>query len=247
MTGPVPEKAAAGPEMDGPAPNRKARPAGAVLAGADKGPRMALMRGIGFVDRWLNRPLAGLIVSAVRGTPVTPNQLTWLSAAVGLAAAALFARGEPAAFVFAGLAAQLASVIDGADGMLARVRGECSEFGAHLDLFLDRVLDFAVFAGIALGASRHFEEPRLLALGLLATGLYQLQVILFYLTKSYLRSEERGDTGEARAVLYWVVLLCALARRPDVFVYLLLAETVLLVAFRVGRFVQLGRRRGAGV
>ena len=136
-------------------------------------------------------------------TRVTPNQLTWISAVMGVISGALFAQGEPAAFVAAGIAAQLSSIIDGADGMLARARGQCSEFGSHLDLFLDRIIDFCVFAGIALGASRHFQAPHLLALGLLATGLYQLQIILFYLTKSYLKSEERGDTGEARAVLYW--------------------------------------------
>ena len=115
----------------------------------------------------------------------------------------------------AGVAAQLSSIIDGADGMLARARGECSAFGSHLDLFLDRVVDFSIFAGIAVGAGRYFQAPHLLTLGLLATALYQLQIILFYLTKSYLKSEERGDTGEARAVLYWAVFLFAVTGRVD--------------------------------
>ena len=126
--------------------------------------------------------------------------------------------------------------------MLARAKGQCSEFGSHLDLFLDRVIDFSIFAGIALGASRHFQAPHLLTLGLLATGLYQLQIILFYLTKSYLKSEERGDTGEARAVLYWLVLIFAVTSRLDIFIYLLLAETLVLNTFRLGYFVSLGRR-----
>jgi hypothetical protein len=75
----------------------------------------------------------------------------------------------------------------------------------------------------------------------LATGLYQLQIILFYLTKSYLKSEERGDTGEARALLYWAVLIFAVTSRLDIFIYLLLAETVVLNTVRLGHFVRLGR------
>jgi phosphatidylglycerophosphate synthase len=209
---------------------------------AQKGQRSAFMTAIGFVDRQLNRRAAALLVRAVYRTRVTPNQLTWVSAAIGCASGALFAQGEPGFFLLAGVAAQLSSIIDGADGMLARARGECSEYGSHLDLFLDRVIDFSIFAGLALGASRHFQAPHLLNLGLLAAGLYQLQIILFYLTKSFLKSPERGDTGEARAVLYWAVLVAGVTGRPDVFIYLLLAETLVLNTFRLGYFVGLGRR-----
>jgi len=212
------------------------------FSASQKGQRSAFIASISFVDRQLNRRAAALLVKAVYRTRVTPNQLTWVSAAMGCVSAALFAQGETLSFVLAGIAAQLSSIIDGADGMLARARGQCSEFGSHLDLFLDRVVDFSIFAGIALGASRHFQAPSLLSLGLLATGLYQLQIILFYLTKSYLKSEERGDTGEARAVLYWAVLIFAVTGRPDIFIYLLLAETLVLNTFRIGYFVSLGRR-----
>jgi phosphatidylglycerophosphate synthase len=218
-----------------------AAPDGFDFRAARKTQRSAFMRSIGFVDHQLNRRAAALLVKAVYRTSVTPNQLTWVSAVFGWAAGALFAQGTTTMFVLAGVAAQLSSIIDGADGMLARAKGLSSPFGSHLDLFLDRVIDFGVFAGIAVGASRHFQAPHLLALGLLATGLYQLQIILFYLTKSYLKSEERGDTGEARAVLYWLVFLFAVTARLDLFIYLLLAETLVLCTFRLVYFVSLGR------
>lgn len=222
-----------------------AAPGGFDFDAAQKTQRSAFMASIGFVDRQVNRRAAALLVKAVYRTSITPNQLTWVSAVFGWAAGGLFAQGETTAFILAGVAAQLSSIIDGADGMLARAKGLSSPFGSHLDLFLDRVIDFGIFAGIAVGASRHFQAPHLLALGLLATGLYQLQIILFYLTKSYLKSEERGDTGEARAVLYWLVLIFAVTSRLDFFIYLLLAETVVLVTFRLGYFVSLGSRPAA--
>jgi hypothetical protein len=118
---------------------------------APEDPVPAFIASISFVDRHLNRRAAALLVKAVYRTRVTPNQLTWVSAVMGWVSGALFALGEPTAFVLAGLAAQLSSIIDGADGMLARARGQCSPFGSHLDLFLDRVIDFSIFAGIALG------------------------------------------------------------------------------------------------
>ena len=142
-----------------------------------------------------------------------------------------------------GIAAQRSSIIDGADGRVAGARGRCWEFGSHLDLFLDRVIDFAAFAGIALGGGRHFQAPHLLGLDAWPRGLLPLQITLFYLTGRNLKSEEHGVTGEARAVLYWVVLIFAVTSRLDIFIYLLLAETLVLNTFRLGYFVSLGRRR----
>ena len=194
------------------------------------------------LDRLINRPLATVIVRAVLKTGLRPNHLTVAAFVISAAGAGAFLGGTRRSFILAAVLIYAGTVLDGADGMLARARGQCSAFGSHLDLFLDRIIDFSIFAGIALGASRHFQAPHLLALGLLATGLYQLQIILFYLTKSYLKSEERGDTGEARALLYWLVLIFAVTSRLDIFIYLLLAETVVLNTFRLGYFISLSNR-----
>ncbi len=198
---------------------------------------------IKFVDVYINRPMAGLIVRAVFKTGITPNSLTYFSFIVGMVGAYFFTRGTVTDFIVAGILTQLASVIDGADGMLARAKNMCSEYGSHLDLFLDRITDFSLFSCIGLGVSIYSKNPRFLYLGLLAAGLYMLQINLFYLTKSYQQNKERGDTGEARALLLLLVLIFAVANHLEIFIYLLLAQAIIMDTGRMIYFISLGFKK----
>jgi len=85
------------------------------------------------INRFLNRPIASLIVRALFRTRVTPNQVTVAGFLVGLAGAGFFLTGERWPVAVGGALAQLSSIIDCADGMLARSRGQESEFGAALE------------------------------------------------------------------------------------------------------------------
>ncbi len=198
---------------------------------------------IKYLDLYLNRPVASLIVRAVYKTSITPNDLTYISFFLGILGAFFFTRGEYLYFILGGISAQLCSIVDGADGMLARAKNMCSEYGSHLDLFLDRIIDFSLFAAIALGAGDYFKDNNLLFLGVLGSGLYLLQTNLFYITKSYLQVKDKGETGETRAVVMWAILICALANRLDIFIYLGVAETVIMNIFRVFYFVNQGKKK----
>ncbi|MCU0287955.1 MAG: CDP-alcohol phosphatidyltransferase family protein, partial [Acidobacteria bacterium] len=142
-------------------------------------------------------------------------------------------------FVLGGICTQLSSIIDGADGMLARAKNMCSSFGSYLDLFFDRIIDFTLWVGISFGAGLYFGDPKLTHLGLLAAGLYLLHVNLFYLTKSFRQVDDKGNTGEARAILMLFVLIFSITGRMDIFIYLFLAETILVNAFRLIYFLNL--------
>ena len=200
------------------------------------------MRWLRFVDAGLNRPLASLIARAAFPTRVSPNDLSYLSCLLGLLAAWCFSRGDYGAALAGALLAQASSIVDGADGMLARARNACTSYGAHLDLLLDRVIDFFVLAGIALGLWAKFDSPALAVLGMLVAGMYLLQIHLFYLTKSVLGVTATGDNGEARAVLYWVILAFGIAGRLDLFVYVMLAETAIVNVVRLIYFMRIGRK-----
>lgn len=208
-----------------------------------KNPTNPFINKIKFIDMYLNRPVASLVVRAVFNTPITPNVLTFISFIIGILGAFFFSRGNALYFIFGGICAQLSSIIDGADGMLARAKNMCSDFGSHLDLFLDRILDFSLLVGISLGTSIYFKNSNYLFLGLLTAGLYLLQVNLFYLTKSYLQLKDKGDTGEARAVLMLLMLILGVLRRLDIFIYLLLIETALVNIIRLLYFIKLGREK----
>jgi phosphatidylglycerophosphate synthase len=207
-----------------------------------KNPTDPFINKIKFVDFYLNRPAASLVVRAVFNTRVTPNGLTYTSFFFGLLGAFFFSRGEYLFLILGGAAAQLSSIIDGADGMLARSKNMCSEYGANLDLFLDRIIDFSLLVGISLGANIYFKNPNLLFLGVLTAGLYLLQINLFYLTKSYLQLKDRGDTGEARAILMLLMLIFAILARMDIFIYLLLAETAIVNTCRLLYFISLRKK-----
>ena len=135
------------------------------------------------VERYITRPLASLIVRLIWKTPITPNQVTVLSFITGIVAATIFLRGTPQAFLVAGLITWLASILDCADGMLARSRNQQTRYGAYLDLFFDRITDFFLFSFGVIGHYLYSGNWRLLLLGSIAVALYFLQVTLYYLVR----------------------------------------------------------------
>jgi phosphatidylglycerophosphate synthase len=183
------------------------------------------------IDKYVNRPLASLIVRAVYRTGVTPNQLTLLAFALGLAGAYSFSRGTPSAFLVGGLLAQASSIMDNADGMLARARNQMSEFGAQLDIYLDRVNEFFLLICIALGQYRYSGSIELLIVGLAATAIYFLQVSLFYLTKNFVRDFQKGETGELRSWMMFLICLCGVLNRLVYGIYFFLALGAGIILF----------------
>lgn len=201
------------------------------------------MNPLKYVDLYLNRPVAALIVRAVYHTRITPNGLTYISFFIGFIGALLFLGAEHKFFILGGILVQLSSIIDGADGMLARAKNMRSDFGAHLDLFFDRIIDFALFVCMTIGVSAYYNSQFLLKLGLIGAGLYLLQVNLFYITKSYQKKTSTGETGEFRAIVNWAALILAVANHLEIFLYLGLIETAVVVVVRSVFFISLGRKK----
>ena len=90
----------------------------------------------GLVSRTLNRPVSIAMSSLWAYTPITPNQLTLLTFAIALAGAALMATQN---FVAGVILLQFASIQDGCDGEVARLKYKTSKIGAWLDTILDDV------------------------------------------------------------------------------------------------------------
>lgn len=105
--------------------------------------------GDGPVARYLNRPLSLRITSRLLSRPVKPWQVTVASFGLTLVAATSFAVGHAAT---GGLLAQMAAILDGVDGELARVRYQDSPFSGLYDALLDRVGDAALIGGMTLYA-----------------------------------------------------------------------------------------------
>jgi phosphatidylglycerophosphate synthase len=188
------------------------------------------------IDKFINRPLASLIVRAVYRTGVTPNQLTYLAFALGLASAYCFSRGMASAFLAGGILAQASAIMDNADGMLARARNQMSEFGAQLDIYLDRVNEFFLLTGIVLGEYRYQENVTTLIIGFAAMGIYFLQVTLFYLTKNFDRDFQKGETGELRSWMMFSIFLGGILNRLTAGLYVFFVFAIGIVLFQTINF-----------
>jgi CDP-L-myo-inositol myo-inositolphosphotransferase len=166
------------------------------------------------LDRFIVRPCASLLVRAVYRTRLKPNDLTVASFFLALVAGLVYLAGKPICFAVGGVLAMLSTIFDNADGMLARAKDMTSRYGAYLDLFLDRIADFAVLAGIAFGIYRSSHDPRVLMLGLMTLGLYFLQVSLYYLANVYAGNSTNGEGAEAKNLAVFLILVFSLAGWP---------------------------------
>ena len=102
----------------------------------------------GPVARYLNRPLSVWISRYLVQRNVTPNQISLFSFLCSLLAAGLFALGGYFALFLGGVLAQFASIIDGCDGEVARLKYQSSDFGGWFDAVLDRYADAFLLFGL---------------------------------------------------------------------------------------------------
>ena len=95
---------------------------------------------------WVFRPLAHLVVLALLPLRVPPPAVVLAGAGVGLAGAVEIGRHQ---FLVAALLLQLKTVLDNADGQLARLSGRVTAFGRYLDSESDLIVNAALFVGLA--------------------------------------------------------------------------------------------------
>jgi phosphatidylglycerophosphate synthase len=106
------------------------------------------------LDRRIHRPVARTLARSLVTSGITPNQLTLLTLAPALFAAYCFYH---AAFLYAwaGAACFYAwSVLDHADGELARIKSSTSSFGQKLDDAMDVVNSVVMLCGLFYGFVR---------------------------------------------------------------------------------------------
>jgi hypothetical protein len=112
----------------------------------------------GFFTTFFVSPYSRYIARWCARHGLTPNQMTTVSMAMGVVAAALFALGSRPGLVGGAVVLQAAFTIDCVDGQLARYTRQFSKLGAWLDSIFDRGKEYVVYVGLALGASRGFGD-----------------------------------------------------------------------------------------
>ena len=104
--------------------------------------------------------LARRLVTPLKSSRVTPNHLTTVRLAVGMAGAAALARGEFVSTNVGALLIVLSNFIDHTDGELARISGKSSKFGHFYDLASDAFVTIALFVCMGVGVALvHGDSP----------------------------------------------------------------------------------------
>jgi phosphatidylglycerophosphate synthase len=120
----------------------------------------------GFVSRHCNRPVSLALSRLFIRLGLTPNMISAAGLALGLAGAWLVAGGGYGASLLGAFLFQLASVVDGSDGEVAKLTYSASPHGSWIDTACDQVASLAFFAALPVGAWRATGAPVYLHLGL---------------------------------------------------------------------------------
>ncbi|MET1101558.1 MAG: CDP-alcohol phosphatidyltransferase family protein, partial [Pyrodictiaceae archaeon] len=148
----------------------------------------------GPISRYVNRRISMRITKAIihYNLPLTPNQVSVISFLLSIIAAALILLGQ---YLWGGILVQISSIIDGADGELARALGKASRLGGLLDSIFDRLADISIIAAIAYEvASIELAHPTIVLLVSLAALSGDIMV-------SYLHARGEASLGKHPALI----------------------------------------------
>jgi hypothetical protein len=197
-----------------------------------------------FMDRLITRFISRQLTSLFLKTSHTPNQITFLSLFIGLAAALCFFYGGHNMGIAGSILLLVSAWIDCVDGEVARLKFMTSEWGAKVDIFSDNIVHCSVFFAIGMGLYFSTGESIFKYLGLLAVLGNLTNFIL--LSKTILRkkakatkklplesySENFSDQLANRDFIYFLFAL-ALFGRLDVFILLAAAGSNFLAIYLV--------------
>ncbi len=139
------------------------------------------------------RPIAVFFVHRIKQSKITPIHLTLLFGLTGIAAVYCMFAGF---YVTAGLLLVLKSIIDAADGELARVKNTPSYVGRYLDSVFDFCLNGLFFGAIAILSNSSF------LLMCLAFFCFQVQGTLYNYYYVILRNRSIGGDTTSKIFEY---------------------------------------------
>ncbi len=113
---------------------------------------------------------------------LTPNRLTALSFATGLAAGVCILAAEPIYFFIAAFLINFSHVLDCMDGQMAKYRGTSSRFGNYFDKVTDQVKVFVWFAAASYASFNQTQSVTPVILGFTGVCFYYLRVYVKYVT-----------------------------------------------------------------
>ena len=154
-------------------------------------------------DAWwtvlLVDPVASrLTLPVANHTRITPNQISFVSFAIGLLSAAAFTRGTHGWLALGALAFHVSFVLDCMDGKVARLKGTGTAFGMWLDFSFDRYKFWICAAALAYGQYRITGEVLFVWLALFVSFFDMLRYLNAWQVAKVRREMDRRLKAAAR-------------------------------------------------
>lgn len=145
--------------------------------------------------RWVNRRLARSVAPVAVAWGLTPNVVTFLSAALSISGVAVlvFAPAETLAGIAAATLLAFGYVLDSADGQVARLTRSAGPAGEWLDHVVDAFRTPLIHTGVAIAYYVHHPDDVwlmgvALAYALLSSGQFMSQILAEQLSTRHGRS-----------------------------------------------------------
>jgi len=170
----------------------------------------------GFMSRHVERRISLAVTRRLAAGPITPNAMTILSAAIGLASAPFFLSASPVWQLTGALLLLTHSILDGCDGELARLKFMQSPRGAMLDYWGDNLVHVAVFTCIAIGWSLAVGAAWPLIAGAVSVAATLGSAALMFERTAHDRAPIDGviDALASRDFVYILLVLSAFGKAP---------------------------------
>jgi len=145
----------------------------------------------GFFSVFFLRKFSKLLTWVAVKVGATPNQVTLISFAIGLYSAYSFSLGGFWNLFLGAVLLQLSIIVDCVDGELARYTRKFSQLGAWLDAVTDRVKEYMVFLGLAIGADKEGRDLWIPAIAMMLIQTFRHLSDYNYARVTRFRAEEK--------------------------------------------------------
>lgn len=187
----------------------------------------------GIISRNFNRKVSLWISSLLMKTGISANQVTGITSVVGLMSGVFVARGDYWNVVLGAFLFKMASILDGCDGEISKLKLTNSKVGEWLDTISDNLTYLFFIIGVVFGVAKQ-GNPHIFVTGMLAIfGLVMsLSVMFIYLIRhtnsgSLIAIQEDFKKGAADSIFKKVFSSVQFMTKRDFFALLFFALALL--------------------
>lgn len=133
----------------------------------------------GFISRHLNRKISLAVTRLLVKTNLEANHVTGLTTLVGALSAVFVSRGDYLNVLLGAFLFQMASILDGCDGEMSKLKWTQSKFGQWLDTISDNITYVFFVVGVLIGVSKTGAHHTAVTAPLLLFGLAMSLLLAF--------------------------------------------------------------------